>query len=62
MRSQGGAVDHSQPLANPNGGDALRRGVTQPALHDDLMERVLDSRERAAGMEAGEGQQGCARY
>jgi len=26
---------------NPTGGDALRRGDEQPALHDDLMERVL---------------------
>ena len=43
MRSQGGAVDHSQPSLNPTGGDALRRDATQPALHDDLMERVLDS-------------------
>jgi len=43
MRSQGGAVDHSQPSLNPTGGDVLRRGVTQPALHDDLMARVLDS-------------------
>lgn len=31
----------SQPLPNPSGGDALRRSVMQPALHDDLMERVL---------------------
>ncbi len=36
-------MDCSQPLLNPNGGDALRRDATQPALHDDLMERVLDS-------------------
>ncbi|WP_434132516.1 group II intron reverse transcriptase/maturase [Methylocaldum sp. GT1BB] len=27
---------------NPTGGADVRRGVTQPALHDDLMERVLD--------------------
>jgi RNA-directed DNA polymerase len=27
---------------NPTGGDALRRGATQPALHDDLMARVVD--------------------
>lgn len=43
MRSQGGAVDCSQPLPNPSGGDALGRDATQPALYDDLMERVLDS-------------------
>jgi len=42
MRSQGGAVGHSQPSLNPTGGDALRRGATQPALHDDLMARVVD--------------------
>jgi hypothetical protein len=43
MRSQGGAVDCSQALPSPNGGDALRRDAMQPALHEDLMERVLDS-------------------
>jgi RNA-directed DNA polymerase len=32
---------HSQPLPNPSGGDVLRRGAMQPALYDDLMERVL---------------------
>jgi RNA-directed DNA polymerase len=36
-------VGHSQPSLNPSGGDALRRGATQPALHDALMERVLAS-------------------
>ena len=41
MRSQGGASGGSQPSLNPTGGDALRRGTEQPALHDDLMERVL---------------------
>jgi RNA-directed DNA polymerase len=35
-------MDSSQPSVNPQGGDALRRGAIQPALHDDLMERVLD--------------------
>jgi RNA-directed DNA polymerase len=35
-------VDHSQPSLNPTGGDALRRRATQPALHDDLMARVVD--------------------
>jgi RNA-directed DNA polymerase len=35
-------VGHSQPSLNPTGGDALRRGATQPALHDDLMVRVVD--------------------
>ena len=35
-------MDHSQPLLSPTGGDVLRRGATQPALQDDLMERVLD--------------------
>jgi RNA-directed DNA polymerase len=43
MRSQGGAVDRSHVSVNPSGGDALRRDATQPALHDDLMERVLAS-------------------
>ena len=41
MRSQGGASGGSQPSMNPTGGDGLRRGAEQPALHDDLMERVL---------------------
>ena len=35
-------MGHSQPSLNPTGGDALRRGATQPALHDDLMARVVD--------------------
>ncbi len=33
----------SQPSLNPTGGDVLRRDAMQPALHEDLMERVLDS-------------------
>ena len=32
----------SQSSVNPNGGDALRRGAMQPALHEDLMARVVD--------------------
>ena len=36
-------MGHSQSSSNPTGGERLRRGVMQPALHDDLMERVLDS-------------------
>ncbi len=36
-------MGHSQPSLNPTGGDALRRDAAQPALHDDLMERVLAS-------------------
>ncbi|QQS55680.1 MAG: group II intron reverse transcriptase/maturase [Candidatus Competibacteraceae bacterium] len=43
MRSQGGAVDCSQTLTNPLGGDERRRDAMQPTLHDDLMERVLES-------------------
>lgn len=43
MRSQGGVVDCSQPLPNPSRGDALGRNTPQPALYDDLMERILDS-------------------
>lgn len=35
-------MGHSQPSLNPTGGDTLRRGATQPALHDDLMARVVD--------------------
>jgi len=35
-------MSHSQPLLNPTGGVDDRRCVTQPALHDDLMARVLD--------------------
>lgn len=30
-------------VAEPERGDALGRDATQPALYDDLMERVLDS-------------------
>lgn len=36
-------MDHLTPLLSPTGGDAWRRDAMQPALHDDLMERVLDS-------------------
>lgn len=36
-------MSHSPPSPNPTGGDASRRGLTQPALHEALMERVLDS-------------------
>ena len=36
-------MGHSQRSMNPTGRDTLRRGSTQPALYDDLMERVLDS-------------------
>jgi RNA-directed DNA polymerase len=43
MRSQGGAVDGSHASLNPTGGDALRRDALPPALHDDLMERALES-------------------
>ena len=35
-------MSHSQPSPNPTGGDGLRRGPMQPALHDDLMARVLE--------------------
>ena len=39
----------SSASPNPAGGDAGRRGAMQPALHDDLMERVLarDNLEQA---------------
>ncbi len=36
-------MGHSQRSMSPTGRDTLRRGSTQPALHDDLMGRVLDS-------------------
>jgi len=36
-------VDCSPASLSPPGGDVVRREVTQPALHDDLMERVLAS-------------------
>lgn len=38
---QGGAVGHLQPVSNPSGGAGARREPTQPALHDDLMVRVM---------------------
>lgn len=34
---------HLQSSPNPIGGERLRRGFMQPALHDDLMVRVLYS-------------------
>jgi len=39
--SQGGAVGHSHSVSNPSGGAGARRVPTQPALFDDLMERML---------------------
>ncbi len=36
-------MSHSSPPPNPTGGDGSRRGLTQPALHEELMARVLDS-------------------
>jgi RNA-directed DNA polymerase len=35
-------VSRSEETSNPSGGVCHRRGPTQPALHDNLMERVLD--------------------
>lgn len=35
-------MSHSFSTQNPSGGVAGRRGLTQPALHDHLMERVVD--------------------
>lgn len=35
-------MNHSPPSPNPSGGDASRRGLTQPALHEELMTQVLD--------------------
>ena len=35
-------MSDSASTMNPSGGVDVRRGVTQPALHDDVMERVLD--------------------
>lgn len=42
IREQGGVVTASNPLRLPTGNAPGRRCVTQPALHDDLMARVLD--------------------
>ncbi|MBU2691307.1 MAG: hypothetical protein KJ970_10295 [Candidatus Eisenbacteria bacterium] len=39
---QGGAVDRSTQAQNPTGGAGDRRGDTQPSLHENLMERVVD--------------------
>ena len=35
-------MTHSDPMQNPTGGVGARRAAMQPALHDDLLERVLD--------------------
>jgi len=35
-------VSRSEETSNPSGGVCHRRGPAQPALHDNLMERVLD--------------------
>ena len=42
MKVQGGAMIHSKPSLNPSGGDVRGRGVMQPTLHEDLMERIVD--------------------
>jgi RNA-directed DNA polymerase len=34
-------VSHSNPTMSPTGGAGERRGLAQPALHDDLMQAVL---------------------
>lgn len=34
-------MSHSNPTLNPTGGAGDRRGLAQPALHEDLMEAVL---------------------
>ena len=36
-------MSHSPPSPNPTGEDVSRRGLTQPALHEELMARVVDS-------------------
>jgi len=36
-------VSDSVPMMNPSGGIVDRRGLTQPALHDDLMVRIVDA-------------------
>ena len=35
------AMGHSHPSMNPSGGVGVRREPMQPALHDDLMVRVM---------------------
>ncbi len=35
-------MSHSDPMQNPTGGVRVRREGMQPALRDDLIERVLD--------------------
>jgi len=39
--AQGGAGSHSRAVPNPDGGAAAGRGLMQPALHDQLMERIV---------------------
>lgn len=34
---------HSEPTVNPKGGAGSRRALTKPALHDNLMERMVDA-------------------
>ncbi len=35
-------MGNSHSVKGPSGGAAMRRAPTQPALHDGLMERVVD--------------------
>ena len=52
-------MDHSQSLPKPSGGDGMRRGALQPALHDDLMERVLDGENVRRAWKRVKANQGC---
>ena len=45
-------MSHSDPMQNPTGGVWGRRATMQPALRDDLLERVLDWSYPALGSPA----------
>ena len=52
-------MDCSRASLNPSGEDASRRDATQPALHEDLMERVLDSANMRRAWERVKANQGA---
>ena len=52
-------MNDSNPTMNPTGGAGDRRDLTQPALHDNLMEADTLAGEHETGVESGKVQQGA---
>lgn len=52
-------MNHSNLTMNPSGGAGDRRGLTQPALHGDLMEAVLASAKMKRAWQRGKSSRGA---